>query len=135
MPKKSVRPSRRKSRKTAVSGSRSAAEYPIVTTDHLPGFDTLESLGLVQGSSVRVIHLGKEFLTGLKAVAGGSISEYQELLGKSREIAISRCRAAARKRRAHAVIGFRTSTHHVSPGVCEVVAYGTAVKVKRRETS
>jgi len=47
-------------------------------------------LGLVQGSSVRAKHIGRDFMAGLKNVFGGELTGYTELLQESRQEAMDR---------------------------------------------
>jgi uncharacterized protein YbjQ (UPF0145 family) len=74
--------------------------------------------------------LEEMFLQGLKNLVGGEISEYTELLAQAREQAIKRMIDDARSLNADAIISVRFNTSQVSQGSAEMLAYGTAVKLK-----
>lgn len=58
----------------------------LVTTHSINGKD-LEHLGVVQGSVVRAKDFSQSLLTELKAIKGGELKAYTDLLVESREIA------------------------------------------------
>ena len=62
----------------------------ITTLEYVPGKTITKHLGLVQGSTVRAKHVGKDILAGIKNVFGGELKAYTELLQESREEAIER---------------------------------------------
>jgi len=68
----------------------------IVTTNDIPG-KTIEALGLVQGSTVRAKHLGKDIMAGFKSLAGGEITAYTQLMYEARGIATERMIEHARQ--------------------------------------
>ena len=84
-------------------------------------------LGLVQGSSVRAKHIGRDFMAGLKNVFGGELKGYTELLQESRQEAMDRMQEQARAVGANAILNIRFSTSSVTAGAAELFAYGTAV--------
>ena len=84
-------------------------------------------LGLVQGSSVRAKHIGRDFMAGLKNVFGGELTGYTELLQESRQEAMDRMQEQARAVGANAILNIRFSTSSVTAGAAELFAYGTAV--------
>ncbi len=102
----------------------------ITTTENIPGFEIVEVLGIVKGSSARARHLGKDILAGLRNIVGGEVYEYTKLIGESREQAIERMTKEAEKLGADAIIGVRFGTTQIMQGVAEILAYGTAVKLK-----
>lgn len=102
----------------------------IVTTDAVAGRETLEVLGLVRGSTVRAKHLGTDIVAGLRNLVGGEVREYASLLAGSREQAIDRMVDEARALGANAITAVRLQTSTISQGASEVVAYGTAVRLK-----
>ncbi|MCL2839344.1 MAG: YbjQ family protein [Defluviitaleaceae bacterium] len=101
----------------------------IVTSEFIQGKE-LEHIGLVQGSVVRAKHIGKAMLAGFRAIAGGEIDEYTELMYEARKIATDRMSLAAHQMQADAIVAVRYSTCSVMDGSSEVMAYGTAVKFK-----
>lgn len=93
----------------------------------IPGKQVVKHLGLVQGSTVRAKHVGRDLMAGLKNVFGGELKGYTELLQESREEAIERMQQQAREIGANAVLNVRFSTSSVAQGAAEIFAYGTAV--------
>jgi len=101
----------------------------ITNVESIPGQQILEHYGLVQGSTIRAKHVGRDIMAGIKNVFGGELKGYTELLHESRNEAISRMVAQAEKLGANAVINVRFSTSSVAQGAAEILAYGTAVKM------
>ena len=101
-----------------------------VSTETVAGREIAESLGLVRGSTIRAKHLGKDIMAGLRSVVGGEIKEYTEMITESRNEALLRMQAQAEKLGADAVVGVRFMTAQVMAGAAELLAYGTAVKLK-----
>jgi uncharacterized protein YbjQ (UPF0145 family) len=93
----------------------------------VPGRRIVKHLGLVQGSSVRAKHIGRDLMAGLKNIFGGELKGYTELLQESREEALSRMQEQARSIGANAVLNVRFSTSTIAQGAAELFAYGTAV--------
>ena len=101
-----------------------------VTTAQIAGKEITESLGTVRGSTVRARNMGRDLFAGLKNIVGGEISEYTKLLTQSREQAIQRMLDDAERLGAHAIVNVRFTTAQVMQGAAEMLAYGTAVKLK-----
>ncbi|HEB81669.1 MAG TPA: YbjQ family protein [Gammaproteobacteria bacterium] len=93
----------------------------------IPGKHIKEHLGLVQGSTVRTKHVGRDIMASLKNIFGGELLGYTELLSESREEAVDRMKQQAQAIGANAVINVRFSTSSVTQGAAELFAYGTAV--------
>ncbi len=102
----------------------------FVTTESIIGKEIIESIGTVRGSTVRARNIGRDFFAGLKNIIGGEISEYTQLLADSREQALNRMLDDAKKIGADAVVNVRFTTSNVMQGAAEILAYGTAVKLK-----
>lgn len=102
----------------------------LTNLETFPGRTIVRHLGLVQGSTVRSKHAGKDILAGLKNFVGGELKAYTELLNESRQEAIDRMVAQAQAVGANAVINVRFSTSNIASGAAEVMAYGTAVVVQ-----
>ncbi|MCX7845105.1 MAG: YbjQ family protein [Dictyoglomaceae bacterium] len=105
----------------------------ITTTDHIPGYEIIEIIGIVKGSSARARHVGKDILAALRNIVGGEVLEYTKLIGESREQAIERMIQEAKNLNADAIIGVRFGTTQIMQGVAEILAYGTAVKLRKKE--
>ena len=102
----------------------------LVNTETITGREISETLGLVRGSTVRARNFGRDIFAGIKNIVGGEISEYTKLLADSREQAIYRMVQDAEKLKADAIINVRFTTSAVMQGSSEILAYGTAVKLK-----
>ncbi len=102
----------------------------ITTTDFVPGREILEVIDIARGSTVRARHLGRDFAAAFKLIAGGEVREYTKLMAMAREQAIDRMIADAERIDADAVINVRFTTAAVMQGASEILAYGTAVKLK-----
>lgn len=102
----------------------------ITTTDFIPGKEIVEVIDVARGSTIRARHIGRDVFAGLKNIVGGEISEYTKLMADAREQAIERMIADAESLRADAIINVRFTTSMVMQGSSEVLAYGTAVKLK-----
>ena len=102
----------------------------ISNVETIPGKEVVEYLGLVQGSTVRAKHVGRDIMAGLKNIVGGELKGYTELLNDARNEALERMLEQAVKLGANAVINVRFTTSSISQGAAELFAYGTAVTVK-----
>lgn len=102
----------------------------ITTLEGVPGREIVEHYGLVQGSTIRAKHVGKDILAGLKNLVGGELKGYTELLQEARKEAVSRMTQQASLLGANAVVNVRFSTSSVAQGAAELYAYGTAVKIR-----
>lgn len=103
----------------------------ITNTDHIAGYEITETLDIARGSTVRARNLGKDIFAGLKNLVGGEIQEYTQLMAAAREQAIDRMIADAEELGADAVINVRFMTAMVMQGASEILAYGTAVKIRK----
>ena len=111
------------------------AMQEMFPTTNIPGIidgvrQITESLGTVRGSTVRARNIGRDFFAGLKNIVGGEISEYTQLLADSREQALKRMLDDAKRLNADAIVNVRFTTSNVMQGAAEILAYGTAVKLK-----
>lgn len=102
----------------------------ISNLELIPGRRVVEHLGLVQGSSVRAKHVGRDIMAGLKNLVGGELKGYTELMAEARQQAVNRMLEAADGQGANAVVNVRFSTSSVTQGAAELFAYGTAVVVE-----
>jgi uncharacterized protein YbjQ (UPF0145 family) len=100
------------------------------TTETIPNKEISEILGVARGSTVRARNIGRDIFAGLKNIVGGEIEEYTKLQAQSREQALERLEQDASKMGADAIINIRLTTSMVMQGCSEILAYGTAVKLK-----
>ena len=101
----------------------------IVTSDQIEGKNIIEVLGLVRGNAVRARAIGKDIMAGFKAIVGGEITEFTQLLAQSREQATERMVERAEGLGANAIVATRYTTSAVMGGAAEILVYGTAVVI------
>ena len=104
----------------------------MTTQDEFNDHEITATLGLVRGNTIRARHLGKDILAGLRSLVGGEIGEYTKMLAEAREQSIDRMVGEARVRGADGIVAIRFVTSPVMQGAAELLAYGTAVKLKPR---
>lgn len=102
----------------------------VTNIETVPGKQIVRHLGMVQGSTVRARHVGRDILASLKNIVGGELKAYTELLNESREQATQRMLEQAQAVGANAVVNVRFSTSSVAVGAAELFVYGTAVVVE-----
>jgi uncharacterized protein YbjQ (UPF0145 family) len=102
----------------------------ISTTNEVPGKKIIQILGVAKGNTVRARNIGRDIGAGFKNIIGGEIKTYTDMISHSREEAINRMINQAIDLNADAVIGVRFMTSMVMSGASEMLAYGTAVKLK-----
>ncbi|WP_051689839.1 YbjQ family protein [Pelobacter seleniigenes] len=102
----------------------------LTNVNTVPGKKIVEHFGIVQGSTVRAKHIGRDLMASLKNLIGGELKGYTELLQDSREEAMNRMAEQARQMGANAVVNIRFATSSVAQGAAELFAYGTAVRVE-----
>jgi uncharacterized protein YbjQ (UPF0145 family) len=100
------------------------------TTDFIPGKEVIEILGVARGSTVRARNIGRDIFASFKNIIGGEIDEYTKLQAYAREEAMHRLNQDAERLGADAVINIRLTTAMIMQGTAEILAYGTAVKLK-----
>lgn len=104
----------------------------ITNMEVVPNKRVVQHLGLVQGSTVRAKHAGRDIMAGLKNIFGGELKGYTELLAESRDEAIERMKEQAQAIGANAVVNVRFSTSSIAAGASEIFVYGTAVVLEDR---
>jgi len=102
----------------------------VTTTENVAGHQTTESLGQVYGVVVRSRGLGGNIIAGLRSIIGGEIKEYSALVEDTRRHAIDRLVMNARAMGADAVVMMRFDSGSIGQTMNEVVAYGTAVRLR-----
>lgn len=100
----------------------------LVTTEQIAGRN-VELLGIVEGSSIRTVHAGKDIMNSLKTLVGGELTSYTEMMEKARKLATDKMVKNAQQMGADAVICVRYSSSEVMQGAAEVLVYGTAVRL------
>jgi len=102
----------------------------VVNTETVPGHQVVEALGVVRGSTIRAKHIGRDIMAALRNIVGGEVKEYTEMLTETRNESVYRMKQEARALGADAVVNLRFTTSQVMSGAAELLAYGTAVKIK-----
>ena len=105
-------------------------EIIITTCNEVPGKKVVKILGVVKGNTVRARNIGRDIGAGLKNIVGGEVKTYTEMTINSRDEAFNRMINEAVKLKADAVIGMKFMTSMIMQGASEMLAYGTAVKLK-----
>lgn len=103
----------------------------LVNIDYIPGEEIIEALGMVKGTIVQSKNIGRDFMAGMKTIVGGEIAGYTDMLIAARQIATKRMVDDAESLGADAIINIRYGSSTVMSGAAEVIAYGTAVKLKK----
>ena len=99
----------------------------LSTTDYITD-KQLQTLGLVQGSTVQSKHIGRDIAASFKTIVGGELKGYTEMMNDARQKATDRMIKQAQAMGADAIVGVRYASSAVMDGAAEVMAYGTAVK-------
>ena len=102
----------------------------ITTTETLPNNEITDVLGICRGSTVRARNIGRDIFAGLKNIVGGEIDEYTKLQAQAREQALERMIKDAENLGANAILNVRFASSMLMQGASEILAYGTAVKLK-----
>ena len=100
------------------------------TAFDLPGYRTVQTLGVVRGITVRSRSIVGSFVGGLQTIVGGNITIYTELCERAREDAFQLMLQHAEQVGANAIVGVRYDANEIMAGVTEVLCYGTAVIVE-----
>ena len=102
----------------------------VVSTEFVAGYKVVQTLGLVQGSTVSAKHVGRDIAAGLKSIFGGEIRGYTELMNDARKEAMGRMIEQATKAGANAILGVRFSANSIMQGASELYCFGTAVVIE-----
>lgn len=101
----------------------------LVNTDYISGKE-LETLGLVQGSTIQSKNIGRDISQGFKTLVGGELKAYTDMMNEARALATKRMVGEAEALGADGVVNIRYASSTVMEGAAEIIAYGTAVKFK-----
>ena len=102
----------------------------LSNTETIANQTITETLCIARGSTVRSRNIGRDICASLKNIVGGEIEEYTKLQADAREQPLQRMITDAQKLGADAVVNVRFTTSVVAQGASEMLAYGTAVKLK-----
>lgn len=107
-----------------------AKEIIVTTAEEIPGKKIARIIGVVRGNTVRARNIGRDIGAGFKNLIGGEVKTYTEMTSQSRDEAFNRMVNEAIEKGADAIVGMRFMTSMVMQGASEMLAYGTAVKLK-----
>ena len=107
-------------------------QFPISTALEFPEWTIERNVGMVFGLVVRSMGAAKGSTAGFRALAGGEVKQYTQLLEDTRRHALDRMIENARLLGANAVISFRFDSSEIGQSLTEIVAYGTGVVVGPR---
>jgi uncharacterized protein YbjQ (UPF0145 family) len=80
----------------------------------------------VLGNVAYALGVGRGFMAGVRALAGGEVKELSQMYNHTRHLALERLEQEARERGANAVVDINTTIHPFGPGVKEMLMVGTA---------
>ena len=102
----------------------------LATAEHIEGREITETIGLVRGNAVRARGIGFDFIASIRNIFGGDIPEYSNLITTTRNQATDKMVEAATAAGANAIVSVRYTTSMIAGGMSEILAYGTAVKLR-----
>ena len=107
-------------------------QIPVCTTfEPPPGFEIAEILGPCWGVTVRSRSVVGTTCAGCQTVFGGEITAFTQLAIDSRNQALHRLETTAIQMGADAVLAMSFDSSELMQNTNEIVAYGTAVKLRR----
>ena len=57
----------------------------LVNTDYIPG-KNFEMIGLVRGTMIQSVHVGKDIMNSFRTLVGGELTSYTEMMNEARRI-------------------------------------------------
>lgn len=103
----------------------------VTTAIAVPGHEITDVIGVVRGVVVRSPNIGQNFLGGLQGMLGGNIEMFAQVCDEARQQAYDRMVQHALQMGADAIISMRYDATEFAQSMTEVLAYGTAVKLRR----
>ena len=101
----------------------------VTTSNELAGFRVVRHFGVVRGIIVRSRSIVGNIGAAFQQIVGGNITLYTNLCEQARNDAYDLMIQHAQQVGANALICVRYDATEISPGVTEVLCYGTAVSV------
>ncbi len=102
----------------------------LTSTEQMEGYK-LQTLGLVQGSTIQSKNMFKDMGAGFKSMVGGELTAYTKMMEEAREVTTGRMIQKAEALGADAIVGVRFNSASVMQGAAEIMVYGTAVKMSQ----
>jgi uncharacterized protein YbjQ (UPF0145 family) len=103
----------------------------VTTSNDIAGYEIVQYLEIVRGIVVRSTGFARGFIGGLRSIGGGNIPEYVAVCEEARQHAYELMVQHAKEVGADAIIAVRYDATEFMQGATEVLAYGTAVKVRK----
>jgi len=103
----------------------------VTTSNQIDGSTVSNHLGVVRGIVVRSNNIVGTFVGQIRTLFGGNIGQFEQMCDQARQMAYDRMVEHAQQLGANAIVAMRFDATEFSPGVTEVLAYGTAVKLTR----
>lgn len=103
------------------------------TTFDIAGFEIIQTLGAIRGIVVRSRSIFGNIGAGIQTLFGGNISLYTSLCERTRKDAFELMIKHAEEIGADGIVGIRYDATEVMGGVTEVLCYGTAVKLVKKQ--
>ncbi|MBR9707721.1 MAG: YbjQ family protein [Candidatus Diapherotrites archaeon] len=107
-------------------------EVHIVSTESVPGFESVEAKGFVWATSVNALGVADDLQIFSKNLTGGRVEHVEGMLNGARSDIMKKLAANSRKIGGDAVVSTRLSVAQYTRGVVEILAYGTAVKLRKK---
>ena len=111
--------------------SETTSQVLVLNSLEVPGREISEILGLVQGHTIFAIWLGKDLSAIVRLILGGELTEYTEMMGRARKVAMNRMVKQAEEMGADAIINVRYTTTRIIGSAAELLACGTAVRFNK----
>lgn len=102
----------------------------LTSSDRVEGREIVETIGLVRGNAARARGLGYDITAGFRNLFGGAVPEYSRLMTETRDEATAMMIQNAERSGADAIVAVRYTTSMIASGVSEILAFGTAVKLR-----
>lgn len=107
----------------------------VTTAMSVEGHEVAEYLGVVRGIVVRSASITQGIRGAFSSILGGNIKAYEEVCEAARADAFKKMARQAKEIGADAIIGMAYDATEFSQGITEVLAYGTAVTLRRKSTA
>ena len=123
--------------KDIISREKATINIPLVTSKKVVDEEKIENAKLVAASVVISVDNFKRFLAAIVNLVGGKITAYESLMDRARREAMLRIKEKAIG--SDMIINTRIETMTISKGASkstgtvEILAYGTAIKLKKDE--
>ena len=103
----------------------------VSTGNEIAKHEITQYLGIIRGIVVRSPSISQGIMGGLKSMIGGNNLAFAKVCEQAREDAFKLMVEHAEQVGADAIIGMRYDATEFSQATTEVLAYGTAVKLKQ----